>query len=65
MHDIKEAIYENKSKLEGIGEDYQIQVSNDRFSVLSWQHPAIPLFREVDDAWFLTASAAILMFGLR
>lgn len=26
MHDIKEAIYENKSKLEGIGEDYQIQV---------------------------------------
>ncbi|KAM8729464.1 paladin isoform 1-T1 [Acanthopagrus schlegelii] len=25
MHDIKEAIYENKSKLEGIGEDYQIQ----------------------------------------
>lgn len=29
MHNIKEAIYENKSKLEGIGEDYQIQVSND------------------------------------
>uniref|UniRef100_A0A665X4V5 Paladin n=1 Tax=Echeneis naucrates TaxID=173247 RepID=A0A665X4V5_ECHNA len=27
MHNIKEAIYENKSKLEGIGEDYQIQVS--------------------------------------
>lgn len=26
MHDIKEAIYENKNKLEGIGEDYQIQV---------------------------------------
>lgn len=26
MHNIKEAIYENKSKLEGIGEDYQIQV---------------------------------------
>ncbi|XP_040885234.1 paladin isoform X3 [Toxotes jaculatrix] len=25
MHNIKEAIYENKSKLEGIGEDYQIQ----------------------------------------
>ncbi|KAI1886847.1 hypothetical protein AGOR_G00200010 [Albula goreensis] len=25
MHDIKEAIYENKKKLEGIGEDYQIQ----------------------------------------
>lgn len=28
MHDIKEAIYENKSKLEGIGEDYQIQGSS-------------------------------------
>lgn len=27
MHNIKAAIYENKSKLEGIGEDYQIQVS--------------------------------------
>lgn len=26
MHNIKEAIYENKTKLEGIGEDYQIQV---------------------------------------
>lgn len=26
MHDMKEAIYENKKKLEGIGEDYQIQV---------------------------------------
>ncbi|XP_034049147.1 paladin isoform X1 [Thalassophryne amazonica] len=25
MHNIKEAIYENKRKLEGIGEDYQIQ----------------------------------------
>uniref|UniRef100_A0AAY3ZV18 Paladin n=1 Tax=Denticeps clupeoides TaxID=299321 RepID=A0AAY3ZV18_9TELE len=25
MHDIKEAIYENKKKLEGIGEDYQFQ----------------------------------------
>ncbi|XP_069547975.1 paladin isoform X2 [Brachyistius frenatus] len=25
MHNIKEAIYENKSKLEGIGEDYKIQ----------------------------------------
>lgn len=31
MHNIKEAIYENKSKLEGIGEDYQIQVSDDVF----------------------------------
>uniref|UniRef100_A0A672ICX3 Paladin n=1 Tax=Salarias fasciatus TaxID=181472 RepID=A0A672ICX3_SALFA len=28
MHNIKEAIYENKSKLEGIGEDYQIQVGD-------------------------------------
>lgn len=27
MHNIKDAIYENKSKLEGIGEDYQIQVT--------------------------------------
>ncbi|XP_072311913.1 paladin [Eucyclogobius newberryi] len=27
MHDIKEAAYENKSKLEGIGEDYRIQGS--------------------------------------
>uniref|UniRef100_A0A672PDK4 Paladin n=1 Tax=Sinocyclocheilus grahami TaxID=75366 RepID=A0A672PDK4_SINGR len=27
MHDIREAIYENKQKLEGIGEDYQIQGS--------------------------------------
>lgn len=26
MHEMKEAIYENKKKLEGIGEDYQIQV---------------------------------------
>uniref|UniRef100_A0A3Q3MMJ4 Paladin n=1 Tax=Mastacembelus armatus TaxID=205130 RepID=A0A3Q3MMJ4_9TELE len=28
MHNIKEAIYENKNKLEGIGEDYQIQGSS-------------------------------------
>uniref|UniRef100_A0A8C6TJM6 Phosphatase domain containing paladin 1a n=1 Tax=Neogobius melanostomus TaxID=47308 RepID=A0A8C6TJM6_9GOBI len=28
MHNMKEAIYENKSKLEGIGEDYQIQGSS-------------------------------------
>ncbi|XP_065128337.1 paladin [Paramisgurnus dabryanus] len=28
MHDIREAIYENKRKLEGIGEDYQIQGSS-------------------------------------
>lgn len=28
MHNIKEAIYENKKKLEGIGEDYQIQVGH-------------------------------------
>ncbi|NWV43096.1 PALD protein, partial [Grantiella picta] len=28
MHDMKEAIYENKKKLEGIGEDYQIQGSS-------------------------------------
>uniref|UniRef100_A0A673MSN1 Paladin n=1 Tax=Sinocyclocheilus rhinocerous TaxID=307959 RepID=A0A673MSN1_9TELE len=28
MHDIREAIYENKQKLEGIGEDYQIQGSS-------------------------------------
>uniref|UniRef100_A0A8P4FZ57 Phosphatase domain containing paladin 1a n=1 Tax=Dicentrarchus labrax TaxID=13489 RepID=A0A8P4FZ57_DICLA len=28
MHNIKEAIYENRSKLEGIGEDYQIQGSS-------------------------------------
>ncbi|XP_042363457.1 paladin isoform X2 [Plectropomus leopardus] len=28
MHNLKEAIYENKSKLEGIGEDYQIQGSS-------------------------------------
>ncbi|XP_059180555.1 paladin [Centropristis striata] len=28
MHNIKEAIYENKSKLEGIGQDYQIQGSS-------------------------------------
>ncbi|XP_075999749.1 paladin isoform X2 [Genypterus blacodes] len=28
MHNIKEAIYENKKKLEGIGEDYQIQGSS-------------------------------------
>lgn len=26
MHDMKEAIYESKKKMEGIGEDYQIQV---------------------------------------
>lgn len=31
MHDIKEAIYENKSKMEGIGEDYQIQVCDNIF----------------------------------
>ncbi|XP_056627177.1 paladin isoform X1 [Triplophysa dalaica] len=28
MHDIRESIYENKRKLEGIGEDYQIQGSS-------------------------------------
>uniref|UniRef100_A0A671XYW6 Paladin n=1 Tax=Sparus aurata TaxID=8175 RepID=A0A671XYW6_SPAAU len=39
MHNIKEAIYENKSKLEGIGEDYQIQVGDDPFLVLSGQQP--------------------------
>lgn len=34
MHNIKEAIYENKKKLEGIGEDYQFQVG-------AW-HPSLP-----------------------
>lgn len=34
MHDIKEAIYENKSKLEGIGEDYQIQVCDNICSLV-------------------------------
>lgn len=29
MHNIKDAVYENKLKLEGIAEDYQIQVSLD------------------------------------
>ncbi|XP_056616779.1 phosphatase domain containing paladin 1b isoform X2 [Triplophysa dalaica] len=28
MHDIKDAVYENKLKLEGMGEDYQIQESS-------------------------------------
>lgn len=32
MHNIKGAIYENKRKLEGIAEDYQIQVSISIFS---------------------------------
>lgn len=27
MHNIKDSVYENKLKLEGMGEDYQIQVS--------------------------------------
>uniref|UniRef100_A0A8C2ZG25 Paladin n=1 Tax=Cyclopterus lumpus TaxID=8103 RepID=A0A8C2ZG25_CYCLU len=31
MHNIKEAIYENKSKLEGIGEDYQGSSTKDYF----------------------------------
>uniref|UniRef100_A0A674MWU7 Phosphatase domain containing paladin 1a n=1 Tax=Takifugu rubripes TaxID=31033 RepID=A0A674MWU7_TAKRU len=35
MHNIKEAIYENKSKLEGIGEDYQIQGSSTKDYFLS------------------------------
>lgn len=35
MHNIKEAIYENKSKLEGIGEDYQIQVGDNPFYLLA------------------------------
>lgn len=48
MHNIKEAIYENKSKLEGIGEDYQIQVSDDLFCV-----------RAVDDACFLRTSVQL------
>ena len=33
MHNIKEAIYENKSKLEGLGEDYQIQVGERRKNI--------------------------------
>lgn len=47
MHNIKEAIYENKSKLEGIGEDYQIQVGDDPFLVLSGQQPVIPLSKRL------------------
>ena len=35
MHNIKEAIYENKSKLEGLGEDYQIQVKKYKCYVFS------------------------------
>lgn len=35
MHNIKEAIYENKNKLEGIGEDYQIQVNSTKDYFLS------------------------------
>lgn len=41
MHNIKEAIYENKSKLEGIGEDYQIQVSDDPFFLLNCDSAAL------------------------
>ncbi|XP_041830338.1 paladin isoform X1 [Melanotaenia boesemani] len=35
MHNIKEAMYENKTKLEGIGEDYQIQGSSTKDYFLS------------------------------
>ncbi|XP_008312788.1 paladin isoform X3 [Cynoglossus semilaevis] len=35
MHNIKEAMYENKNKLEGIGEDYQIQGSSTKDYFLS------------------------------
>lgn len=41
MHNIKEAIYENKSKLEGIGEDYKIQVGASPF-----------LFRDSNQPYF-------------
>lgn len=63
MHNIKEAIYENKSKLEGIGEDYQIQVSNDPFSCdLALPTSTRNLFFKVpcavDVHWFPTAPAA-------
>ncbi|XP_037134013.1 paladin isoform X3 [Syngnathus acus] len=35
MHNIKEAIYENKSKLEGLGDDYQIQGNSTKEYFLS------------------------------
>lgn len=47
MHNIKEAIYENKSKLEGIGEDYQIQVG-DHFSVMAGLDFLWPLLLTLD-----------------
>lgn len=64
MHNIKEAIYENKSKLEGIGEDYQIQVSDVPLLVFKRTTTCNSSFKEVDDAWFLTAAAAQFMFVL-
>ena len=33
MHNIKDSLYENKTKLAGIGEDYQIQVRSSHWGI--------------------------------
>lgn len=38
MHDIKDAVYENKLKLDGIVEDYLIQVSLSVYNIYVKQH---------------------------
>lgn len=65
MHNIKEAIYENKRKLEGIGEDYQIQVGDIHYfgcdvATCYCSPKAAP--RDVYGSWFPTTSAAEVMF---
>uniref|UniRef100_A0A8C9TS88 Paladin n=1 Tax=Scleropages formosus TaxID=113540 RepID=A0A8C9TS88_SCLFO len=44
MHNIKEAIYENKKKLEAIGEDYQIQGSGTKEYFLSRMLQSLELY---------------------
>lgn len=49
MHDMKEAIYEYKKKLEGIGEDYQIQVRSSEGLLAS-----LPPVQGDLSSWFCT-----------
>lgn len=59
MHNIKDAIYENKSKLEGIGEDYQIQVSDCIlfFSVFRFQAGGVQTAGSDNTLFFMSSVA--------
>ena len=58
MHNIREAIYENKKKLEGIGEDYQFQVRTSHLSLTLYLSHSLYLSLSL----FISLNLALVLF---